>query len=237
MHSAIKMLSSMATKPLLSALVNAYTAEQAMTSTNEKNAYIALQSDGGVNVVKRVTSGETADWLVLASDAVANLAEKGFVDAASAVDLFESSMAVAMPDGATAVDIGSEAALKRVVLDAESIGYSTGPSGAHLMRVFARWGITADIAAKLVQAPPGVPVGAMLQQGRVALGFQQLSELQDVSGIKVLGELPSSVQSVTTFAMAMLTQSDHIHAYARWREFVVSPARAETIRTHGMQPA
>jgi molybdate transport system substrate-binding protein len=237
MRSAIKMLSSMATKPLLSALVKTYTAEQAIASMDAQNACIVLQSDGGVNVAKRVTAGEAADWLVLASDAIAHLAEQGFVDAASTVDLFKSSMAVAVPEGATAMDISSEAALKRAVLEAVSIGYSTGPSGAHLMRVFERWGIAADIAAKLVQAPPGIPVGAMLQQGRVALGFQQFSELQDVSGISVLGALPSGVQSVTTFAMAMLTQSNQTDAYARWREFVVSPATAATVRAHGMQPA
>jgi len=198
---------------------------------------ITLQSDGGVNVLERVMAGEAVDWLILASDAIADLTEKGFVDAASTVDLFESSIAVAVPDGTPTLDIASEAALRQAVLNAESIGYSTGPSGAHLMRVFERWGIATDLAVKLVQAPPGVPVGAMLQQGRVTLGFQQLSELQSVSGIIVLGPLPSAVQSVTTFSMAMLNNSDRALAYAKWRDFVTSSARQGTIRTHGMQPA
>ena len=86
-------------------------------------------------------------------------------------------------------DVADEAALKRAVLAARRISYSTGPSGVHLAKLFERWGIAAEIASRLVQAPPGVPVGSLVARGDVDLGFQQLSELMHLDGIDVLGRL------------------------------------------------
>ena len=41
--------------------------------------------------------------------------------------------------------------------------------------------------AGIITPPPGTPVGALLAQGQVALGFQQLSELIHVPGIRIVG--------------------------------------------------
>jgi molybdate transport system substrate-binding protein len=77
------------------------------------------------------------------------------------------------------------------VLAATSLSYSTGPSGVQLARLFERWGIADRIRERIVQAPPGVPVGQLVADGKVALGFQQLSEMMNLPGIDVLGPLPA----------------------------------------------
>ena len=59
------------------------------------------------------------------------------------------------------------AALREAVLAARTIGYSTGPSGQHLLKVFERWGIAQAVAPRIVQAPPGVPVGQLIAEGAV----------------------------------------------------------------------
>ncbi len=112
-------------------------------------------------------------------------------------------MAVAVRQGAALPDIGSEEALKQAVLAAPSISYSTGPSGVALAKLFERWGIAADIQARMVQAPPGVPVGSLVASGQVALGFQQLSELLHVQGISIVGPLPPAVQINTVFSAGL----------------------------------
>jgi hypothetical protein len=59
-------------------------------------------------------------------------------------------------------DIGSAEALKRVLLAAKSVGYSTGPSGAYLAALFESVGIAGDIKAKSRQVPLGATFGGGL---------------------------------------------------------------------------
>ena len=120
---------------------------------------------------------------------------------------------------------------------ASSIGYSTGPSGTHLTKLFAGWGISAAIESRLVVAPPGVPVGSLVARGEIELVFQQLSEFIAVDGIDVLGALPSPIQSITTFSGAVLFASVQPDAARAVLEFMAGPAATATKLRQGMEPA
>jgi molybdate transport system substrate-binding protein len=139
--------------------------------------------------------------------------------------------------GAPRPDIRSEEALKRAVQAAKSIGYSTGPSGVALAKLFERWGIAADVGKRTVQAPPGVPVGSLVARGEVALGFQQYSELMHLEGIDVLGPLPASVQITTTFSGGVCAASQQGEAVRKMLAFLASSEATEAKRRHGMEPA
>jgi molybdate transport system substrate-binding protein len=139
--------------------------------------------------------------------------------------------------GAARPAIGSEAAVRDAILAARSIGYSTGPSGAHLTRLFERWGIAGTIAPRIVQAPPGVPVGALIARGEVELGFQQTSELMHLPGIEVLGALPPGIQATTVFAAAICTASGQKEAARALLAFLTSTQAEPAKRAHGMEPA
>ena len=145
--------------------------------------------------------------------------------------------AIAIAAGATRPDISSESATREAVLRARSIGYSTGPSGAHLVRLFERWGIADEVAARIVQASPGVPVGTLVARGDVEIGFQQLSELMHVPGINVVGLLPPEIQSTTVFSAAVCTASNCPAAAKMLLSFLASPQADAAKRRHGMEPA
>jgi molybdate transport system substrate-binding protein len=190
----------------------------------------------GVEAVRRVQEGEAFDFVVLAADAIVRLAERGRVDARARFDLARSDIAVAVRRGSPRPDIGSERALRDAVVAARSIGYSTGPSGAHLTRLFARWGIAEAIAPRLTQASPGVPVGMLIARGDVELGFQQSSELLDVPGIDVVGLLPREIRHVTIFSGAICAAARHPDAAAAVLAFLASNAADAAKRRHGMEP-
>jgi molybdate transport system substrate-binding protein len=198
---------------------------------------VQIESVGGVDAARRVQAGEPFDLVVLASDAIDKLVAGGAVAAGSKVDLVRSPVAVAVRAGASRPDIATEDALRRTVQDAERIGYSTGPSGVALMRLFERWGIAGEIAQRLVQAPPGVPVGTLVATGEVALGFQQLSELIGLDGIAVVGPLPDAVQIITTFSGAPCARSPRAEEVRRLLALMASPEMAAVKRRHGMEPA
>jgi molybdate transport system substrate-binding protein len=226
----IRIISSMATKALLVDLARLFEAQSPAYS-------VQIESVGGVDAAKRVQAGEAFDCVVLASNAIDSLMQGGKLVPGSRVDLVHSSVAVAVPAGAPCPDIASEEALKQAVLQAISIGYSTGPSGLELLKQFERWGITAQVQDKLMQAQPGIPVGALLAQGRVALGFQQLSEMMGVQGITVLGPLPEAVQVTTTFSGSVSVTSAQAQAVQDLLRFWASEATAQIKLGHGLQAA
>lgn len=228
--TTLRVISSMATKPLLADLVQLFKAHAPQYE-------VQVESVGGVDAAKRVQAGEAFDGVVLASNAIDALLNDGKVLAGSRVDLVHSGVAVAVPAGAEQPDISSEAALKAAILSARTLGYSTGPSGVQLAKLFDRWGITDQIKDRIVQAPPGVPVGAQIAQGDVALGFQQLSEMMGVPGIAVLGPLPDAVQITTTFSGSVANTSSQADAVRTMLAFWASAACAETKVRHGMQTA
>ena len=177
-------ISSMAMRHVLAELGDAY--EQ------QSGQPVVIVSVGGVDAARRVDDGEAFDFVVLAADVIEQLAAGGRVDPGSRTDLARSAVAIAVAAGTTRPDVSSESAIRDAVLRARSIGYSTGPSGVHLVRLFERWGIADAIAPRIVQASPGLPVGTLVARGDVELGFQQLSELMHVPGVDVSrrGEAP-----------------------------------------------
>ncbi|MCX7149795.1 MAG: substrate-binding domain-containing protein, partial [Rhodocyclales bacterium] len=195
------------------------------------------ESVGGVDAAKRVLAGETFDVVVLAADAIDKLIAAGRVIADSKTDLVRSAVAIAVRSGAPRPDIGSEDALRRAVLAARTVGYSTGPSGMALTKLFERWAIAEAVRERIVQAPPGVPVGQLVASGEVELGFQQLSELMHLPGIDVLGTMPPGCEIVTTFSAGLCATSTQPEAVRALLAFMRSPAAADAKRRHGMEPA
>jgi molybdate transport system substrate-binding protein len=222
-------ISSMATKAILADLARAYEARS--------GRLVAIESVGGVDAAKRVQAGEPFDVVVLASDALEALLAAGHLVAGSKVDLVRSGVAVAVPAGAPRPELGSEEALRRAVLAAPTIGYSTGPSGVALAKLFERWGIAERIRDRIVTPPPGVPVGKLVARGEIALGFQQLSELIHVEGIDVLGSLPPAIQIVTTFSAAVSTRARQPDAARALLDYMASPVATDAKRRQGMEPA
>lgn len=229
MSTAITGISSMATRALLAELCDAY--------ARAGGDAVSIESVGGVDAARRVQAGEAFDVVFLAADAIDKLVAAGHLQSGSRVDLVCSGVAVAVREGAVPPDIGSEEAVRQAVLAARNLSYSTGPSGVQLARLFERWGLAETLRERIVQAPPGVPVGTLVARGEAELGFQQLSELMHLPGIQVLGPLPPEIQILTTFSAGIGAHSPRADAVRRLLGFMRTPAAASIVRRHGMEPA
>jgi molybdate transport system substrate-binding protein len=227
--NALKLLSSMATRELLNELVAQYERSSGQRVTTE--------AAGGVDVAKRVRAGEAVDVVVLSSTAIDSLIAAGSLLPDSRIDLVKSGVAIAVRAGVPQPDVASEEAVKRAVLNAKTLSYSTGPSGVYLEKLFERWGILEDIRGRIVVPPPGKPVGSLVADGTVELGFQQLSELMTLPGIKVIGPLPPEIQTITLFSGGVSPGCSRPELGRALLEYMASPSTASVKQPFGKEPA
>lgn len=229
MGGPVVAVTSMATRAALSELASAW--------ERKTGVRVALEASGGVEVSKRLASGEAFDLVFLGSDALDAALAAGDVVGGTKRDLFRSATAVAVKAGARKPDISTEPALMEAVRGARTIGYSTGPSGRALAALFERWGIASEVSGRVVVPAPGTPVGALIARGEVELGFQQRSELLGVEGIDIIGDLPSAAAIVTVFSGALGARGAHPDPARAFLEFAEGPEAAETKKRYGLSPA
>jgi molybdate transport system substrate-binding protein len=222
-------ISSMATRRILGDLVGAYGGKTGRS--------VFIESVGGVDAARRVREGEMFDVVVLAAEPLGTLEAQGHILAGSRVGFAKSPMAAAIRSGVARPDMSSQQSFRRALAEAGSIGYSTGPSGSHLLNLLKSWGLDELASPRIVQAPPGVPVGALLARGDADIGIQQLSELMHEPGIDIVGVLPPAIQSMTLFSIGIGARSSKAAEARAFIAYLASAGTDEVKRRHGMEPA
>ncbi len=191
---------------------------------------------GTVNIKKRIAAGEVFDVVMMAKPEIDALIQQGKMLAGSRVDIMKSGVGVAVKAGAPKPDISSPESLKKALLAAKSIGYSSGPSGVYMVKLFERMSIAEQVKPKLKQTVSPMRVGTLVARGDAEIGFQQVSELIHEPGIDFLGPLPAGVQEITVFSAGLhngVTQPDAAKALVK---FLTGPEAATVIKKHGMEP-
>ena len=175
----------------LSAAYNALVPEFERATGNKVITAYGPSMGTTVNAIPmRLERGEPADVLILVGYALGDLIKQGKIVTDSRVDLVKSKIGVAVKAGTPKPDISSPEALKRSLLAAKSIAYSDSASGVYVStEMFGKLGIAEEMKDK-ARKIPATPVGEIVAHGDAEIGFQQISELQPVAGIDIVGPLP-----------------------------------------------
>jgi molybdate transport system substrate-binding protein len=224
----IKVLSTQATEQAYRELVPQF--EKASGHT------VTTIFTGTLDVQKRIAAGETYDLILMAGPAIDEFIKSGTIVAGTSVDIARSGVGVAVRSGALKPDIASTQAVRKTLLAAKSIGYSTGPSGVYLAGLFQRLGVAEEIKGKLKQTPTGTFVGSIVASGEAEIGFQQVSELLHFPGIDFVGPLPADIQQITVFSTGMQVGAKQVEAANAWVKFLTAPAAASAFKTKGLEP-
>ena len=230
-RSRITGISSMATRHVLAELARCLRAAVGATGGDRIGGRRRRRAP-------RRSDGEAFDFVVLAADAIDKLAAGGRIDPGSR----DRSRAFRHRDrGGRRARRGPTSAAKRRFATPccarAASGIRRGRAARTSSRCSSAGASPTSIAPRIVQAPPGVPVGTLVARGDVELGFQQLSELMHVPGIDVIGLLPPEIQVVTVFSAAVCTASNRRAAAEALLAFLASPAADAAKRRHGMEPA
>jgi molybdate transport system substrate-binding protein len=199
------------------------------------NKVVAIWT-GSADIKKRIGAGEAFDLVIVGAPDIDAFIEDGKMVPGSRVDIAKSGIGIAVKAGAPKPDIGSSEAVKKALLAAKTVAYSSGASGVYVLRLFERLGIAAEMKATSKQAPPGVRVAHYVANGEADLGFQQISELVHETGIDFLGPLPAEIQNITTYSSGITTGSNAAEPARALQTFLSAPAAAAVIRKHGMEP-
>ncbi len=224
----IKVISTQATEDAYKELV-----AQFEKATGHK---VTTFYSGTINVSKKLADGEQYDLVIMSAGAIDEQTKLGKVAAGSKVNFAASGTGLAVKKGAPKPDIGSTEAFKKTLLNAKSVGYSTGPSGVYIVSVFDKLGIADAMKPKLKQTPSGVFVGTLIADGSAEVGFQQISELVHFAGIDYVGPLPGELQRMTMFSSGIHTAAKHGEEAKALVKHLTAPAAAPVIKKHGLEP-
>ena len=225
----IKVLSSIATREAYLELV-----PQFERSTGHK---VATTWSGTTAIMQKMAAGETYDLVFISSTEMEQLIKQGKIVAGSRIDLAKSGIGIAVRKGAPHPDVSSAEALKRTLLAAKTVGYTSGPSGVYMAGLIERMGIADAVKPKHRTVPSGGTVGTIVASGDAEIGFQQVSELVHIPGIDYIGPLPADVQCITVFSCGIHAGAKEPAAAKMLQQFLTTPAAVDVMKKHGLEAA
>lgn len=184
----------------------------------------------------RLARHEDADVVILARSGLDKLAAQDLVAPATVTDLGLSKIAAAVKAGAPVPNIATPDALRSTLLNAKSVAWSDSASGVYIQSTMLdRLGVADQVRPKGTMIP-ATPVGRIVAEGKAEIGFQQLSELKAVKGIRILGLIPDSLQKVTPFSAGVVAYSPHQAEARALIAYLSSPKAYPIIRASGLEP-
>ena len=198
---------------------------------------ISYGPSGGL--ARRLNAGEAADLVVVDSKALDELIKQGKV-VGGRTDVARTGIGIVVRKGAPKPDVSSPEALKRALLAAKSIAH-TAPAGggvtaAHVMGVFEKLGIAAEVTpkVKLAVGGPNGRVSALVSSGEAEIGLQQVSELMSNPQVEVIGMLPAELQQMTTYSAGTTTSARQVEAAQAFIRHLAAPAAMTIYKTKGL---
>ena len=201
MGAEINVLSAGAVEPGLRAAAAAY----ARQTGNE----VKITFNTAPEIRKRIEAGDKFDVVVAPPAALDEFASAGKI-AADRVALGKVGLGVAVRPGAELPDISSTEALKRSVLQADSVVFNRASTGIYLENLFKKMGIYDQILPKTTRYPDAGAVMEHVLKGKGReVGFGPVTEilLQRDKGLRLVGPLPADIQNYTSYAAAPMTSA------------------------------
>ena len=192
---------------------------------------------GEKSIPNRLRRHEPVDVVIVADGVLLGFIKDGLIMAESYTPVARSAIGVAVRAGAPKPDISTVEGLKRTLLQAQSIAYSTSVSGDYVStELFQRLGIADQVSSKSRRIEGGERVGAVIARGEAEIGFQQISELLPVPGIDHVTPLPPAVQKVSVFSAGVAVSSRDADAAHSLIKFLASPDAGHAIKNSGLEP-
>jgi molybdate transport system substrate-binding protein len=187
------------------------------------------------SIPSRLARGERFDLYFLAEAAHRRLAEEGYLDEEFR-PLVASRIGAAVAEGAPVPDISSADALREALLASGSVAHAASASGIYLStELFPALGIAEEMKHK-ARTIYSERVGRIVARGEADLGFQQMSELLPIEGIRIVGPLPPGCERTFHFGAAFGADRAMRAAAQDFLSFLTTPGAREEFARWGLDP-
>ena len=201
-HAAeITVLSGGAVEPGLHAAAHAFEKQTGHT--------VKITFNTTPQIRKRVGAGETFDVVIVPPAAVKDFTAAGKVEAGG-VDIGKVGMGVVIRPGAPVPDIANAEAIKRAVLEAETIVFNRASSGLYFEGLLKKMGVYEQIEARAARYATGAEVMEHVLKGKgKEVGFGPITEILQYKekGLRLVGPLPAEIQNLTAYVAVPMSAS------------------------------
>jgi molybdate transport system substrate-binding protein len=147
-------------------------------------------------------------------------------------------MGVAVRPGAPVPDISSAEALKKSVLDAESIVFNRASTGLYFESLLKKMGIYEQVERKTTRYADGASVMEHVLKGKGReIGFGPITEilLHRDQGLRLVGPLPAEVQNYTSYTAGVMAAAPSAGAAQDFVRYLGTPTAQATFAAAGIE--
>jgi molybdate transport system substrate-binding protein len=184
---------------------------------------------------RAIQDGAVFNVAILPRPELDDLIALGAIVRGSVADVSRSTVGLVVRAGAAKPDIGSVEALRGALLQARSIAYSDGPSGAYVAGLLARLGIADEMASKTKLTSE--PVAELIARGEAEIGMQQIVAILPVRAVELVGPLPAELQNVIIYAAGLSSRAPDAEAATAFVAFMRGEQAKQLMRASGLEPA
>jgi molybdate transport system substrate-binding protein len=163
-------------------------------------------------------AGAAPDVVVAPHGALDELAKSGKVAGTGRVSLGQVGIGVVIRDGAPKPDVSTTDALKRAMLDADSVIYNRASSGLYVEGLLQRLGLAGQIQAKTKRYAGTDMIEPLITGKGKEIGFMPVAQILiwRGRGLQLVGPLPADIQNYTSYAVEPAPKSDGGLAFVRF---------------------
>ena len=177
---------------------------------------------------QRIGAGESFD-MVIAPPAVLDELEKAAKVGTERAAIGRVGIGVAVRPGAALPDISNPEAVKRAVLEADSLVFNRASTGLYFEGLLKKMGLDAQALPKSTRYPGGASVMDHVLHGKGReIGFGAITEivLLQGKGLQLVGPLPAELQTLTSYAAAPMKAQQGSNVQALMRHLANEKTRA-----------
>jgi molybdate transport system substrate-binding protein len=186
---------------------------------------------------KRIGDGELQD-VVIAPPAVIDEFAKAGKLAQDRADVGRVGMGVAVRPGAPVPDVSSAEALKKSVLEAESLVFNRASTGIYFENLLKKMGIYEQVEKKTTRYADAAAVMEHVLKGKgKEIGFAPITEIlmHRDHGLRLVGPLPAEVQNYTSYTAGVLAGASSASAAQEFVRYLGTPAAKATFVAAGIE--